>query len=147
MAPGQITVTIQDEGYFKKSYSLRVTTGISELLRVYRANLCVECSNPEMLEFWYEATKVCCPYVILPPTERSQSKLEGDEEVTPKMLEVQDGDIIDVRVTEQCTRGACPIPAAQTLPNIHYLVDAGVAAEAGIQELDAVPEGPKRIKI
>ena len=33
------------------------------------------------------------------------------------------GDIIDVRISVPVTRGACPIPATQTQPNIHYLAD------------------------
>ena len=33
------------------------------------------------------------------------------------------GDIIDVRISVPVTRGACPIPTEQTLPNIHYLAN------------------------
>ena len=40
---------------------------------------------------------------------------------TPASLGMETGDIIDVRITEQVTRGACPVPPEQTLPNIHYL--------------------------
>jgi hypothetical protein len=46
---------------------------------------------------------------------------------TPKSLSMTTGDIIDVRISVPVTRGACPIPAEQTLPNIHYLADTNTA--------------------
>lgn len=58
---------------------------------------------------------------------------------------MQNGDIIDVRIKEHCTRGACPVPPAQTLPNIHYLANATVTAETAIQESQQAPNGPHRI--
>lgn len=73
---------------------------------------------------------------------------------TAKILGMQDGDIIDVRIKEQCTRGACPIPAGQTLPNIHYLAHAPAPTpasqnDAAVREQDdeAGPEAPDRILI
>jgi hypothetical protein len=35
---------------------------------------------------------------------------------------MEDGDTIDVRVSIRHSRGGCPLPPQQTLPNIHYLV-------------------------
>lgn len=32
------------------------------------------------------------------------------------------GDVIDVRISQQHTRGACPVSPEQALPNIHYAV-------------------------
>jgi small ubiquitin-related modifier len=62
------------------------------------------------------------------------------------------GDIIDVRISMPCTRGACPIPPEQTLPNIHYLAStprslAGPARAAGVQETQPVPENNDKITI
>lgn len=52
---------------------------------------------------------------------------------TAEALGLTDGDIIDVRVPSQHTRGACPVPQQQTLPNIHYVVksEAGGADDGG----------------
>lgn len=71
---------------------------------------------------------------------------------------MQDGDVIDVRITEHCTRGACPLPAGQTLPNVHYLSDTVVQrrkqeqqaqgiveVQDAVEEQQAGPEAPERI--
>ena len=72
---------------------------------------------------------------------------------TPESLNIEDGDIIDVRVSQRHTNGACPLPPQQTLPNIHYL--APVKPEPGTPDADddvrAVQqqqrEAPRRVKI
>lgn len=53
-----ITITITDEGYFTKTYQIKPTTNLKKLLDKYRENLCKTCTNPNTLEFWYEANKV-----------------------------------------------------------------------------------------
>ncbi|KAK4544400.1 hypothetical protein LTR36_004291 [Oleoguttula mirabilis] len=126
MAVPRITVTLSDEGYFKKIVALKPNTNVKKLLDFYRAHLCTRCTNPELLDYWYETTR----------------QLENQ---TPKILGMRDGDIIDVRVKEHCTRGACPVPPQQTLPNIHYFVDADVPMDSSLQARSEAPEGPDRI--
>lgn len=73
---------------------------------------------------------------------------------------MQDGDIIDVRIPQPCTRGACPIPAEQTLPNIHYLATAPTtaptlasasastpAAQEAVEEQQEGPAAPSRLSM
>lgn len=62
---------------------------------------------------------------------------------------MQSGDIIDVQIAQQCTRGACPIPSQQTSPNIHYLTDAPSrpTGQGQIQEEEQQPEAPTRITL
>lgn len=126
MAPNTVTVTVVDEGYFKKVFRFSPTTNLKKLLDTYRAHICGTCSNANLLDFWYETTKVS----------------EGHN---ANALGMQTGDIIDVRVAEQCTRGACPLPPSQTLPNIHYLYQAPNQESGPIQEQQEQPEEPKRI--
>ena len=63
------------------------------------------------------------------------------------MLGVASGDIIDVRVIQQCTRGACPIIDGQTVPNIHYVRNASPPHANEIQEVEQPPEPPSRIAL
>ncbi|KAK5118255.1 hypothetical protein LTR85_008235 [Meristemomyces frigidus] len=123
--PGRITITVLDQGYFKKSFHFKLNTNVKKVLDRYLAYLCPECTKPELVEFWYETTKL--------------------ENQTAKILGMQDGDIIDVRIREQCTRGACPVPPGQTLPNIHYVAEAAPTGEQAIQESQQAPEGPERL--
>ena len=58
---------------------------------------------------------------------------------------METGDIIDVRIAEHCTRGACPLPPSQTLSNIHYLVNPPAQVCGPIQEQQEQPEAPNRI--
>lgn len=58
-----ISITIIDsEGpriYFQKSYRLGTKTSIKKALDQIRSHVCTTCSsNPQLLEFWYETTKV-----------------------------------------------------------------------------------------
>ena len=55
---------------------------------------------------------------------------------------METGDIIDVRITEQVTRGACPIPVEQTLPNIHYLSEKVPATRRGGRTASTTPAAP-----
>lgn len=58
MAPATVTVTIEDEGYFKKTFAFSQVLNLRKLLDLYRSRICEECSDPDLLEFWYETTKV-----------------------------------------------------------------------------------------
>lgn len=58
MAARIITVVVEDEGYLRKTYGLKPETNLKKLTDMYSRHLCRVCSRPEMLEFWYEATKV-----------------------------------------------------------------------------------------
>ncbi|KAK5688528.1 Small ubiquitin- modifier 2 [Elasticomyces elasticus] len=100
LPPGFIAVNVIDQGYFSKRVGLKPAMHLKKVMDKYRSTLCPECTNSALLEFWHEGTKL--------------------SDQTGKMLEIQDGDAIDVRVSEQCTRGSCPLPPQQTLPNIHY---------------------------
>ena len=61
---------------------------------------------------------------------------------------MQNGDIIDVRVTEQCTRGACPVPPQQRCPNIHYLAELLPSLSTGqTLKLHGQPEAPDRLAV
>lgn len=74
---------------------------------------------------------------------------------TAQSLNMTNGDIIDVRISTPCTRGACPIPPEQTLPNIHYLASAprslhpsaGLSRSGAVKESQPVPENTERITI
>lgn len=67
---------------------------------------------------------------------------------------MQDGDVIDVRISQPCTRGADPIPAQQTLPKIHYLatpptstVAPSPAAPVQVEGQQEGPAAPARISL
>lgn len=145
MASTNITITIVDEGYFKKVFSLSPKTRLKKLLDRYRVHICDKCSNAVLLDFWYETTKVGnrVAYRDLVITYGKQVT----EAHTAEELGMQTGDIIDIRVAEQCTRGSCPIPTEQTLPNIHYLADMPAHDRGSVLEQDEQPAAPKRITL
>lgn len=70
---------------------------------------------------------------------------------TPGGMSMEDGDIIDVRTPQQHTRGACPLPPQQTLPNIHYLAQPtsaeAEAPDAEVQTTSELATAPKRVKV
>ncbi|CZT20532.1 uncharacterized protein RCC_06392 [Ramularia collo-cygni] len=108
-----ISITVVDSDgpltYFKKSYKLGIKTNIKKALDQIRSHVCTTCSSPQMLEFWYETTE-----------------LENGQ--TAALLGMQQGDTIDIHLKESCTRGAHPLPASQTTPNMHYLDEGDYAA-------------------
>ena len=57
------------------------------------------------------------------------------------------GDVIDVRIAVQTTRGACPLPPTQTAPNIHYLVRTPSQPRDNIQERETQPPGEEVITL
>lgn len=59
---------------------------------------------------------------------------------------MQDGDIIDVRLREHCTRVACPLPSGQTVPNVHYLLEMQrQSSDEQIQESADAPQSAESI--
>ncbi|KAK3712849.1 Small ubiquitin-related modifier 1 [Vermiconidia calcicola] len=114
MPPPAIVVNIVDEGYYKKFFRFSTTADLKKPLNAYRSHICTQCSDVNMLEFWFETTKV-------------------SDNHTAKALGMQDGDVIDVRISQPCTRGACPIPVEQTLPNIHYIATPPTSAPTSQQ--------------
>ncbi|KAK5702581.1 SUMO protein smt3 [Elasticomyces elasticus] len=103
MAPGRrITVRVKDGGYLEKSFSIDSTKSVKKIIDAYRGFLCGRCTRPETLEFWFQTTRL--------------------DTQTAKILEIQHGDVIIMRTPIECSRGSCPLPASQKIPNIHYLV-------------------------
>ncbi|KAK3721051.1 hypothetical protein LTR37_003341 [Vermiconidia calcicola] len=135
MPPPPIVVNIVDEGYYKKFFRFSPTTNLKKPLDAYRKHVCTQCSDISLLEFWFETTKV-------------------SDDHTAKTLGMQNGDVIDVRISQPCTRGACPIPAEQTLPNIHYLATPPTSTAASsptapvqVEEQQQGPAAPSRLSM
>jgi hypothetical protein len=63
MADAHITLAIVDEGYYRKFFALSQTTNLKKLLDAYRGHLCPECSQPKLLDFWYDTTQVSLPAI------------------------------------------------------------------------------------
>lgn len=151
--PGRLVITIIDEGHMQKSFSLSPQTGVTELLNHYRNFLCPICTNPNSLQFWHETTKASGPSRSLRSCSRHvASALAEPTKIEPNTpagtLSIRDGDIIDVSIPQQVTRGACPLPPAQTLPNIHYLGHAVRSmGSSTIRPVDFVPNLPNRVKL
>lgn len=61
-SPDTISITFLDSDgpltYFQKSYKLGIKTNIKKALDQIRSHICTTCSNPQMLEFWFETTEV-----------------------------------------------------------------------------------------
>ena len=53
-----ITVKVEDAGYFSKTFSFPPSTKLRLVIEKYKSYLCTACSRPELLDFWFEATKV-----------------------------------------------------------------------------------------
>ena len=58
MADAHLTLQIVDEGYYRKFFALSPTTNLKKLLDAYRGHLCPLCSQPDLLDFWYDTTQV-----------------------------------------------------------------------------------------
>lgn len=126
MAPIPLTIWVKDGGFYRKDYLIRPGQRLKTLLREYRSRLCAECTDGTLLEFWFEATQVrgsnaLFPWRKDPLTDYHRSKIEDHH--TPSALGMGNDDVIDVRISQQHTRGTCPGSAEQALPNIHYAVE------------------------
>lgn len=58
MAERSIHVTVEDEGLYKKSFIMHNDTRMQRLMKYYRRLLCTSCTDANLLQFWYQATKV-----------------------------------------------------------------------------------------
>lgn len=140
-----ITITIEDEGYFKKSFSFSPNVKLKKVLDLYLTYVCERCSDPKRLDFWFEATKVRISVrALLKPLTNVIKILDTH---TAEILGIEHGDIIDVLTSEHCTRGTCPTTKRQTVPNIHYLDNGRTSRTVQIHELKTSPLAPERIKM
>ena len=161
MAQQSLTIWVKDEGFYEKEYLVRPSQRLKALLREYRSRLCTECTDATLLQFWFEATQVRRLGSPVRPGSRPFTKCQQPKignHHTPTALGMADGDVIDVRIPHQHTRGPCPLSAEQTLPNIHYAVidddpEPPESLPASSQAQDqAIGEGsqstpPKRFKV
>jgi hypothetical protein len=58
MSDSRITIVVVDEGYYRKSFMVGLTMDLKKLIDTYSTLLCPTCTDPEVIDFWYEATKV-----------------------------------------------------------------------------------------
>ena len=58
MAATELTVTVEDEGFYSKDYKLKRTTRLRRLFERYFDGICIACTDHTLLEFWYQATRV-----------------------------------------------------------------------------------------
>ncbi|KAK4895382.1 SUMO protein smt3 [Elasticomyces elasticus] len=152
MATEHIPVIVNDDGYFRKQFGIKPNMSVKKLVDRYCRGLCLECTEPDIIEFWFETTKVGTKCLNTGGVKLTHRQLDDQ---TAEALGLQKGDTIDVRMPEQCTRSSCPLPPGQTVPNIHYLYQAAMAkpkstgegdVEAEIEEPDGTPPAtPDRI--
>ena len=145
--PARTTITIEDEGYFREAFNFPSNINLKIVLDAYCAHVCAQCSSTILMDFWYETTKAS----RVSPFPRTAMDTHGTQITdghTAKALGMQNGDIIDMRVTEQCTRGACPVPPQQRCPNRHYLAEPLPSLSTGqILKLHGQPEAPDRLAV
>lgn len=58
MAGRRFTITVVDEGYYRKTYNVPENQTLNKVIDRYCRELCKACTKSEHLDFWHEATKV-----------------------------------------------------------------------------------------